>query len=460
MAKPYREGNGWAFRLRTQGQDVYRSGFASEAAAKRAASELTAHLAVNDQAYGQGPFQTTLAEAFIHYATHKLPFLKGAAQDKNRINRYLRATNSPVIQLERVGAETADKHHYWKVSFHREPQRAIPTSLQSHRSRQARQTQKADQLRRSLAATKLGEVSPFQVQALINAMREEGAKAANIANERAELRRLFTYTKKILRWSHPVANPATQVTLPKADAPRKRIVTNEEWERIAKCLREYPNPYIFPLVCLMLETAMRSCEPLHYATWSDVQWERNVLTLRDAKAGSRDVPLGPGAIEILTGIQSLKDCAASDRIIPTTYEAAKKGWRVACEQAGVKNARLHDLRRTASTRYANQFNGDLTKLMPITGHKTVKMVMRYISVTADDVARLMHGHKAGDEHSPARYQSASIEAASVEQAPTPEQGSALPPERTPRPTGIEATTLALVTRANNVLHLDFSRRVA
>lgn len=190
MAKPYREGNGWAFRLRTQGQDVYRSGFTSEAAAKRAASELTAHLAVNDQAYGQGPFQTTLAEAFIHYATHKLPFLKGAAQDKNRINRYLRATNSPVIQLERVSAETAEKHHYWKVSFHREPQRAIPTSLQSHRSRQARQTQKADQLRRNLAATKLGDVSPFQVQALINAMREEGAKAANIANERAELRRL------------------------------------------------------------------------------------------------------------------------------------------------------------------------------------------------------------------------------------------------------------------------------
>jgi hypothetical protein len=42
----------------------------------------------------------------------------------------------------------------------------------------------------------------------------------------------------------------------------------------------------------MLETAMRSCEPLHYATWDDVQWERNVLSLRDAKAAAETSRLG------------------------------------------------------------------------------------------------------------------------------------------------------------------------
>ena len=36
MAKPFREGNGWSFRLRIKGQDEYRSGFPSEAAANNA----------------------------------------------------------------------------------------------------------------------------------------------------------------------------------------------------------------------------------------------------------------------------------------------------------------------------------------------------------------------------------------------------------------------------------------
>lgn len=45
------EGTGWAFRLRAEGQDIYRSGFASQAA------------------------------AFTRYARERLPYLKGAKLD-------------------------------------------------------------------------------------------------------------------------------------------------------------------------------------------------------------------------------------------------------------------------------------------------------------------------------------------------------------------------------------------
>ena len=37
MAKPYTEGKGWAVRLRVKGRDIYLSGYASEAAARKAA---------------------------------------------------------------------------------------------------------------------------------------------------------------------------------------------------------------------------------------------------------------------------------------------------------------------------------------------------------------------------------------------------------------------------------------
>ena len=39
MAKPYKEGRGWAIRFRHKNQDHYLSGFETEAAAKRAAAE-------------------------------------------------------------------------------------------------------------------------------------------------------------------------------------------------------------------------------------------------------------------------------------------------------------------------------------------------------------------------------------------------------------------------------------
>jgi len=72
MAKPYREGLGWSFRLRMRGQDVYRSGYPTEAAAVKAQAELRVELGQGGKASGQGPFQTSLAAAFLKYAEERL----------------------------------------------------------------------------------------------------------------------------------------------------------------------------------------------------------------------------------------------------------------------------------------------------------------------------------------------------------------------------------------------------
>ena len=87
MAKPYREGTTWAFRLRSNNQDIYRGSFSSEAAANRAMAEIKADLTNTTKIVGRGPYKTTLGTAFSCYALERLPFLKGADQDKNRINR-------------------------------------------------------------------------------------------------------------------------------------------------------------------------------------------------------------------------------------------------------------------------------------------------------------------------------------------------------------------------------------
>jgi integrase len=428
MAKAFQEGAGWAFRLRVRGQDIYRSGFRTAAAAKDAMVGIKHEYTGASQAAGIGPFRTPLAVAFSDYAVQRLPFLKGARQDKDRINRYLRTLGLPVIHLEKDESSTADSQRYWNVMLVREDGRLIIKSLQAHRVAQSRQTLRADEVRARLAATPMADVTTYQVQELINAMMSDGAGAATIDHERAELRRLFSHARRVWHWKNPQLNPASDVTAPPVDNARDRVLTNDEWKLVAKELAKYGNVYVLPLVCLMLETAMRSCEPLSYATWGDVNWSRRVLCLRDSKTGKREVSLGPGAIALLEELKRKAGAVADESgIFPTTYEAIKKAWSVACKQSGVTDVGLHDLRHTAATRYSRQFKGNLPVIMHITGHKTVGMAMRYINIKADDVVQMMHGEELDVGRSPAGYGATLLEGisrATEEKSPPSEPAAA------------------------------------
>ena len=55
MAKPYKEGMGWAYRLRVAGQDVYRAGFQSKAAAQRDMEKLRIEYTDGPSPSGLGP---------------------------------------------------------------------------------------------------------------------------------------------------------------------------------------------------------------------------------------------------------------------------------------------------------------------------------------------------------------------------------------------------------------------
>lgn len=97
-------------------------------------------------------------------------------------------------------------------------------------------------------------------------------------------------------------------------------------------------------------------------------------------------------------------------ILPTTYEALKKAWVVACEEAGVDNANPHDLRHTGTTRYAIEFNGNMPVLKLITGHKTDSQLMRYINLKADHVVNMMHGKPMDEANAPAGLRIGNIRA--------------------------------------------------
>jgi integrase len=414
MTKPFKEGKGWAIRLRLRGQDIYQSGFASEAKARKALASLLYEVENADKAAGLGPHRTPLAVAFSDYALQRLPYLKGAEKDGNRINRYLRALKLPVVQLTRLEGGDSRARCYWRVELVREAERIMPNSLKAHRLQQASKTPKTDAARSALAAMMMADVTQYHLQQLIDAMCADGYAAATVDHERAELRRLFSHAEEVWRWSRTQGNPARKLNMPPIDNARDRILTNAEWCDMSEALAEYGNPYVVPLVVLMLNTAMRSCEPLTYARWCDVNWTRRVLQLPDAKGGKRDVPLNPDAMAVLTALKARDGAHTPEgKIFTTTYEAVKKAWSVARKKCGIEDVGLHDLRHTAATRYALEYNGNLPVIMLITGHKTVAMAMRYINLKADDVVRMMHQDTLKIDDAPAGYQ-ASLMAAPME----------------------------------------------
>ncbi len=422
MAKPYREGKGWAVRVRTKGQDIYLKGFKSEAAAEKAAEKQRVTIRESGKPARMGPQRTSLALAWLAYAKERLPSLKGARQDAQRINRYLRAVGLPVIELESAKASSASGSvAYWKVTLADEPtERRIPNSLKQHRASQSAKSPKTDKLRAELARTPVAEITPYLVQRLIDAMGAEGLKPATIALERAELRRLFSYAQRTWLWPQPAINPATGLNMPSINNERTRIISMEEWERLETALKESGNPYAFLAVSVLLETTMRSSEPLMQARWRDVDWDNGVLVLPDAKAGGRKVPLNSAAMEALKKIQQrIGTVDPEANLFPTTYEALKKAWRVACKKAGVKEAWLHDIRRTGATRYAIQFYGSLPYVQSATGHKTVSQVMRYIQITAEHVSRVMRNKPLDKRTAPAGLPAKFLESPQPEPQPVP-----------------------------------------
>ncbi|MBU2790984.1 tyrosine-type recombinase/integrase [Acidithiobacillus caldus] len=405
MAKPYREGHLWSFRLRVQGQDLYRTGFATAEAARREHDRLKHTLCMAGRPAHAGPFQATLGQALQTYALERFPFMKGARQDASRINRYLREAGLETVRaVPPVPSEplpsTGTVH--WSVQL--DPvrrSRSIPQGLHAHRARQTARSTGTDRIRKQLARTPMAQILPYQLQELLDTMGREGYQAATLSLERSLLRRLFNYARQSWNWPEPVRNPATGLKLPSVQNARDRVLTNAEWRQICEALEDCRNPYVPPLLALLLETAMRVSEPLLHARWGDIDWARCLLKLRDAKAGARDVPLNPGAIRVLQMLRGEEIPDDAGVIFPVTYEAVKAAWQRACARAGVKNVHIHDLRHTAATRFTLELNGNLPVLKVITGHKTYSQLNRYINVKADDVSRLLHGRPLTEADAPA-----------------------------------------------------------
>ncbi len=188
-------------------------------------------------------------------------------------------------------------------------------------------------------------------------------------------------------WSINTENPVGRVRKPAAPPGRDRVLTTDEEARLLEALRPTGrrSPWLYPLVVLALETAMRRGELLALR-WEDVNLATRTATLHYTKNGEgRVVPLSSRAAEVL---QALPRCITG-HVIPMTPFAACAAFERATARAAIKGLRFHDLRHTAITRMAAKLP-NVIELAAVSGHKSLRMLQRYYHPRAEDLA-----HKLG-----------------------------------------------------------------
>ncbi|BAU77400.1 site-specific integrase [Metapseudomonas furukawaii] len=192
-----------------------------------------------------------------------------------------------------------------------------------------------------------------------------------------------------IEWGICGANPIKDVRKPKAPPGRERRLLPREERLILRHALQHPNPELFSLVVLAVETAMRQGELLKL-DWEHINLRTRVAHLPETKNGSRrDVPLSLRARDALTRLGA-KPCG---RVFSYTSAGLKSTWKFMLNKLGIKDLHFHDLRHEACSRLFELGTLDIMEIAAISGHKSLTMLKRYTHLRASRLVRKLEGKK-------------------------------------------------------------------
>ena len=199
---------------------------------------------------------------------------------------------------------------------------------------------------------------------------------------------LLSTTFEIARteWGVPLPlNPVSIIRKPKQPHPRERRFNKneDEEERLLSEAAKSTNSWFLPILKFAIETGMRRGEILSL-TLENVHLDKRFVHLPDTKNGdSRDVPLSPMALELLSALP--RNIRGDQFVFPLHFEALKSLWRRACSRADISDLRFHDLRHEATSRLFEK-GLNVMEVAAITGHKDLRMLQRYTHLRAEELA--------------------------------------------------------------------------
>ena len=215
------------------------------------------------------------------------------------------------------------------------------------------------------------------VAAARDAWAAAGHAPATIVRRLAVLSRVFNVARR--EWGmESIANPAEAVTKPTVSNARDRRVSDQELEAVCAATG---SSELAAFIRLAVETACRRGE-LCALQWEHVELKARTAHLPHTKNGhARTVPLSTRAVDVLRALPRRLD----GRVFGLAPDSVTQAFERACRRAGIEDLRIHDLRHEATSRLAEVLQ--MHELAKVTGHRDMRMVLRYYHPRAEDLAK-------------------------------------------------------------------------
>lgn len=230
-------------------------------------------------------------------------------------------------------------------------------------------------------------VTPFDMERIKKLMAEAGRAPRSIQYALAVTRQIFNHARRAGLWQGD--SPTVQVKKPKVDNGRLRFLTREEADSLLDLLKKRSRD-THDAALISLHCGLRMGEILALK-WCDVDLDRGLLSLRDAKAGTRTAFLTPQAAEVLAArgpgkppelVFPGKTGLVADRVSPTFKRTVKAlGLNDGIEDPRQKVV-FHTLRHTFAS-WLVESGTDLYTVQRLLGHKTGVMTQRYAHLSPD-----------------------------------------------------------------------------
>ena len=193
-------------------------------------------------------------------------------------------------------------------------------------------------------------------------------------------------------------NPVRNADREREPRPRDRTLEGDEYERLLQACDQMKQVrfrrgdtaihlYLKSMIIFSVETAIRQGELLAMR-YDQFNFDKRTLYIPETKNGEpRTIPLSTKAIKVIQSVPRRLD----GKVFPLTCDSLKAWFKVARNDAKLKDFRWHDLRRYACSLLFEK-GLSVPELQLVSGHKDPRVLLNtYTKLSAENIAKKLIG---------------------------------------------------------------------